>query len=96
MIWIGLSNNLHVAATFPYFHAKKGTKLLQKAAFHPAGHCRRQCLAAEQQVLEQLIAAPSEAETTLKQIQQETMEALHLPETVERVQLSSSATNKTE
>lgn len=36
--------------------------------------------AAEQQVLEQLIAAPSEAETTLKQIQKETMTALHLPE----------------
>ena len=35
---------------------------------------------AEQQVLEQLIAAPSEAATTLKQIQKETMKALHLPE----------------
>ena len=55
-----MSNNLHVAATFPYFCAQKGTKLLQKAALHPAGYCRRQCPAAEQQVLEQLIAAPSE------------------------------------
>lgn len=37
------AKHLHVAATFPYFHAKKGTKLLQKAALHPAGHCLWQC-----------------------------------------------------
>ena len=75
-----MSNNLHVAATFPYFRAKKRLSCYKKLLSVLRDPAYGSVRAAEQQVLEQLIAAPSEAETTLGQIQKETMKALHLPE----------------
>lgn len=93
------AKHLHVAATFSYFYcgnAKKGLSCYKKLLSILRDPAYGSVRAAEQQVLEQLIAAPSEAETTLKQIQKETMTALHLPEMGESVRLSSSATNKTE
>ena len=77
------AKKLHVAATFSYFYcgnAKKGLSCYKKLLSILRNPANGSMCATEQQVLEQLIATPSEAETTLKRIQKETMAALHLPE----------------
>ena len=77
------AKKLHVAATFSYFYcgnAKKGLSCYKKLLSILRNPANGSICTTEQQVLEQLVADPSEAATTLKQIQKETMKALHLPE----------------
>lgn len=65
---------------FLTFMPKKGLSCYKKLLSILRDTAYGSVRAAEQQVLEQLIAAPSESETTLGQIQQETLTVLHLPE----------------
>lgn len=77
------TKTLLVAAAFSYFYcgdAKKGQKCYKKLLSILRNPANGSICTTEQQVLEQLVAAPLEAATTLKQIQKETMKALHLPE----------------
>lgn len=78
------AKKLHVAATFSYFYcgnAKKGLNCYKKLLSILRNPANGSICTAEQQVLEQLVAAPSEAETILRQIQKETTAARGLPET---------------
>lgn len=75
------AKKLHVAAAFSYFYcgdAKRGQRCYKKLLSILRNPANGSVSATELQVLEQLTADPSEAEATLKQIQKETMAALHL------------------
>lgn len=77
------AKKLHVAAAFSYFYcgdAKRGQRCYKKLLSILRNPANGSVSATELQVLEQLTADPSEAEVTLKQIQKETMAALHLVE----------------
>lgn len=77
------AKKLHVAAAFSYFYcgdAKRGQRCYKKLLSILRNPANGSVSATELQVLEQLTVDPSEAEVTLKQIQKETMAALHLVE----------------
>lgn len=77
------TKTLHVAAAFSYFYcgdAQKGQRCYKKLLSILRNPANGSVSTTELQVLEQLAADPSKAEAMLKQIQKETMAALHLPE----------------
>ena len=76
------TKTLHVAAAFSYFYcgdAQKGQRCYKKLLSILRNPANGSVSTTELQVLEQLAADPSKAEAMLKQIQKETMAALHLP-----------------